>query len=375
MAPALLLAGLLLTSFQVVASQDTGPETALAALRALPGYTFEVVSESEGGPLGGFGGGRGGRGGRGGPGGGGATRGVFVRGQPLQLTAGEQQLWRVGDLMLHQDGAGVWAPYQRPEPGGFGGRRGGGPSRREEPGDAGNGEGEAAGDAGDADAAVGDDRGDAGGSASGGASGGPQDGGPQDGGPGRGGRQGGRGAGAEGVPDEGVGGPGADDADGSGGGRGGRGGGRGGLGGPGSSAFALMRLSGVRAPEELLSKLLPVLVDVTSERSESGVTWTGSIPDEALEDLGVGGGMGGGRRGGFGGGGAADGDGDMTRAATATIATDAEGRPVSIELVVDVQGIVFDEPFAMLDTTRYELSDLGSSAIDLPEGLGAFLEF
>jgi hypothetical protein len=120
------------------------------------------------------------------------------------------------------------------------------------------------------------------------------------------------------------------------------------------------------APAVLLAGLLIAsFQDVASE----GASWTGSLSDEAFDALDLGGGMGGGRRGGFGGG------GDMTRSSTATITTDAEGRPVSIELVVDVQGILFDEPFAMLNTTRYELSALGSSTVLLPEGLSAFLEF
>ncbi len=138
-----------------------------------------------------------------------------------------------------------------------------------------------------------------------------------------------------------------------------QGGGGGGGQGGNRSARTMGLLAGLRTPHEMLADFGKKLKEVKkAEAKENECTvFSGDLTDEAAKDLGRLGGRGGG-----GGGGA-----EFTYSGNAKLWVNAEGAIVKFEIFTNAKGKIRDRDMDIKATRTYEISDVGSAKVEVPE--------
>jgi hypothetical protein len=192
---------------------------------------------------------------------------------------------------------------------------------------------------------------------------------PTFGGPRGGGRRGGDGGGAGG--DEGGAGGGGGEGSGGGDREGGGRSGRRGAGGPGGPQMGAFALNSTPVPGQIVNDVSKKVADVTTETKDGKTVYVAKLTPEGARDLS--GGPGGpptrGRRDGGSGGGAGEGGGRAPEASgTLRITASADGQIEKIELDTKSKfSFGQDREFERHRTTTIELSNVGSTKVDVPK--------
>lgn len=337
-----------------VKAPDAAADFAAAcdALVAATSYAFEVKTETLGEDAGGGGGGgRGGRGGFGGGDDGTPTTGQYQAGVPTHLVRGEAEAFVSGDTLVAKNDEGAWELVDREAMrGGRGGRGQGGGGR--------GGRGAGGGDARGGDDGAGSAEGGGAGKAEGG------DAGKADGG-------------GAGKAEGGAGNTDGGDARGGGSGEGGRGArGAGGRGQGGGALFAATRLQRTQLPHVLLKDAGEKVSSIVREEKDGKVILKGSLSEEAVMALAMGGGRGGrGGRGGFGGGDAGGEGPDREISGTFQLTLSGQGAIESVVIDTHVAIQFGDRAFERDNKVTYLISDIGSTEVEVPEEALIHFEF